>query len=137
MLLFAARYWYFGEWLPNTYYLKNTGVPLGDRLQLGITQGWSTLLTHFSIVLTPIVLAFRASRDDERISTLIAIFAMALLYTIYIGGDTWEQPFQANRFLSATTPLLIAVALRLAYERVPESLRGSLASSTIVCAVGL
>ena len=32
VLLFAARYWYFGEWLPNTYYLKLTGVPLGDRL---------------------------------------------------------------------------------------------------------
>ena len=55
------------------------------------------------------------------------MFAMALLYTIYIGGDTWEQPYQANRFLSVTTPLLIAVALRLAYERVPESLRGCLA----------
>lgn len=30
-LLFGARFWYFGEWLPNTYYLKLTGITLRDR----------------------------------------------------------------------------------------------------------
>jgi arabinofuranosyltransferase len=139
--LFTIRYWYYGEWLPNTYYLKLTGVALLDRLHLGLAKTWSTLETHFSIVFAPIVLTRLLTRPrfrgEHRSWILVAIFAVALLYTIYIGGDTWERPFHANRFLAATTPLLIAVALHLTSAQMRRVRWQGPAVALVVVSVGL
>jgi len=135
-LLFAARHWYYGEWLPNTYYLKLTGVALHDRLYLGLAKTWSTLTTHFSIVLVPIVLARPRFKGHPCTWIVMAMFAMAMLYTIYIGGDTWERPFHANRFLATTTPLLIAIALHATSARALRA-KGRAFASSLVAAVGL
>jgi hypothetical protein len=136
-LLFAARYWYFGEWLPNTYYLKLTGVALTDRFFFGIRKIAVALVTHFSIVLVPIALLFAGIRRDHRILILMAVFAMGALYTAYIGGDTWERPFHANRFLSPLTPLLLAVALHLTNRRMARVRAAALMSPLVVGAVGI
>jgi hypothetical protein len=67
----------------------------------------------------------------------MAIFAVAMLYTIYIGGDTWERPFHANRFLATTTPLLIAVALHLTNAQVRRVRSLGFAAPLVVALVGL
>jgi hypothetical protein len=134
--LFAARYWYFGEWLPNTYYLKLTGVALGDRLYLGFSQAASALRTHFSVLLVPIVFLLPRFKDHQRLWMLVGIFAVAVLYTVYIGGDTWERPFHANRFLSPVTPLLMVVALDLVRERIVRTRLQSHAS-LVVAVIGV
>jgi hypothetical protein len=136
-LLFAARYWYFGEWLPNTYYLKLTGVALTDRFLFGIRKIAVALVTHFSIVLVPIPLLFAGIRRDHRIFILMAVFAMGALYTVYIGGDTWERPFHANRFLSPLTPLLLAVALHLTDRRMARVRAAALTPPLVVGALGI
>ena len=139
--LFTARYWYYGEWLPNTYYLKLTGVVFLDRLNLGLAKSWSTLYTHFSIVFAPIVLTLALLRPrgaaERRPWILMAIFAVALLYTVYIGGDTWERPYHANRFLATTTPFLIVVALHFTNALVRRVRSQGLAAPLVVATVGL
>jgi len=139
--LFTVRYWYYGEWLPNTYYLKLTGVALADRLNLGLAKSWSTLKTHFSIVFAPIVLTLvllrRRLSGEHRPWILMAIFGVAMLYTIYIGGDTWERPYHANRFLATTTPFLIVVALHFTNGLVRRVRSQGLEAPLVVAMVGL
>jgi len=134
-MLFAARYWYFGEWLPNTYYLKLTGIAITDRVGMGLNMMASAALTHFSMVLVPLALVAPPFRGQHRIWILIAMFGMAVLYTVYIGGDTWERPYHANRFLSPTTPLLVVATLHLIWERMARMQRPALVSSLLVVAV--
>jgi arabinofuranosyltransferase len=132
VILFGARFWYYGEWLPNTYYLKLTGVALEDRVRLGISRAVNTLLTHFSIVLVPIALSARALKIDRRVWIPMAMGAVGLAYTIYIGGDTWERPYHANRFLSAITPLLLVVAVGGTWELLGQNRRPAFASPVIM-----
>ena len=136
-VLFATRHWYYGEWLPNTYYLKLTGIAMRDRVTMGLNKTFTTLLTHFSLLLVPMALLVPGSRRDHRIWILMAIFATGVLYTIYIGGDTWERPYHANRFLSATTPLLFVVTLHVMYERMERLRRDPRAASLLLAVVGI
>ena len=41
LLQTLPRLWYYGEWLPNTYYLKVIGVSLFDRVKRGIAVFWA------------------------------------------------------------------------------------------------
>lgn len=143
MLLFGARFWYFGEWLPNTYYLKLTGVALDDRLQMGLRKTTTTLLTHLSMVLVPIALGAGGLTRNRRMWIVVAMAAAGIAYTIYIGGDTWERQAHGNRFLSAITPLLSAVALSLVWEVLRNDRRQTIWAPavmtllTILMAIGL
>jgi hypothetical protein len=64
-------------------------------------------------------------------------FGMAVLYTTYIGGDTWERAYHANRFLATTTPFLIVLALQLTHARMHRVEGRGLASPLVVTALGV
>ena len=100
----GLRYWYYGEWLPNTYYLKILGIPLGDRIQRGLAafldfvwdSGW------FLVVL-PLLLPLLW--PDTPTLLLFGLFLGQVAYSIYVGGDAWEHKGGANRFVALAMPL--------------------------------
>ncbi len=117
-----ARRWYYGDWLPNTYYLKMEGYPLIKR----VTQGLEVSGRFFarSGILPFGVFIFRRDRGARLLAWL---FVTQVVYNIYVGGDAWEHYGGANRYLSIAMPLffvllwilLDALAARLIAARDP------------------
>lgn len=104
---------YFGELLPNTYYLKVEGVPFIPRLLQGI-RTYESFFSRLGIIAF-LVLIFRREKE---IFVLVWLFALMSLYSIYVGGDSWEDMGGSNRFLSLVMPLyfiLLSLTLVEAY----------------------
>jgi len=104
----AARLLYFGQWLPNTYYLKMTGYPLLLRFSRG---AWDCLL--FLLGLNPllVVLALMVVRPwrSARTALLAALPAGQIAYHVYVGGD-----IVLSRFLVIAIPayfILLSLAI--------------------------
>lgn len=85
LAMLGIRYLYYGEIFPNTYYLK-MGYPLSERLSRGIK------FLPLALVLTPA-------------KYIIPVLGVAA-YSVFIGGDAWEQYRILNRFLILTVPFL-------------------------------
>lgn len=98
------RWVYYGDILPNTYYLKMQGYPVLLRLIHGAyvlfrfiwSFNWLLFLLPF------IVLAFR--RDRAILLPLLVILAQ-LAYSVYVGGDAWEHRGGSNRYISIVMPI--------------------------------
>ncbi|MEX2144542.1 MAG: hypothetical protein WD740_08100 [Anaerolineales bacterium] len=109
----TLRYWYYGEWLPNTYYLKIVGIPLGDRLQRGFSvfldfiwdSGW------FLVVLPLLLLLLW---PDIPTLLLFGLLLGQVAYSIYVGGDAWEHKGGANRFIALAMPLFFLLFVQSA-----------------------
>ena len=103
------RYQYYGEILPNTYFLKLTGLPIANRLKAGLIFIYpfltSTLpLWIFAVLNT--VLNFTRRK--------FMLFATALLYVFYqvwVGGDAWNY----WRMVTPIVPLIIILFLNEFY----------------------
>lgn len=100
------RHAYYGDWLPNTYYLKTTGWSgrwkTGAHYAIDFLRdyGWVYLLIAVAVlrdrsILTP---ALRAT---------VVISAAQLAYGTYVGGDI----LGIYRIYAAVVPLLIAAGL--------------------------
>lgn len=95
------RYWYYGELLPNTYYLKMTGVSPRYRIFRGafILAKFLWELNWVMAALPFVVLLFRR---DRNVLLLFALFAGQMAYSVYVGGDAWEHKGGANRYIATT-----------------------------------
>jgi hypothetical protein len=118
------RYWYYGEFLPNTYYLKMTGYPLHYRISSGF---YYFLLFTWKLnwVLFLIPFLFVAFRRHKQSVLLICVICSQLAYSIYAGGDAWEGYGGSNRFIALAMPqffILFSYAL-LAFCREFKPLR--------------
>lgn len=101
---------YFGDPLPNTYYLKLEATDLAARLARG---AWTTL--PFALAVLPLVLLALAARRrlaGAELRLVLLVWAVFPLYGIWLGGDAWEEvvPISANRFQAASLPLLALLA---------------------------
>ena len=96
------RIWYFGDPLPNTYYLKLAGYPLFLRMTRGVEVlvnfAWQSNILLFAV---PFALAIRR---DLRVLLLLWVFIAQLLYSAYVGGDAWEFWGGSNRYISIAMP---------------------------------
>ena len=110
------RHAYYGDWLPNTYYLKMTGVSLGERLARGIPNGRFAVIEYLGV---PLLLAAAASLNPRRIidALLIIVPAALLAYAVYVGGDAWEWMPYTNRYVTPAVVLLFPAALAGATAR--------------------
>ncbi|PKO14708.1 MAG: hypothetical protein CVU39_13340 [Chloroflexi bacterium HGW-Chloroflexi-10] len=96
---------YYGEWLPNTYYLKVEGWPLWSRVQRGFTvfieftKGffWPLMILPFTVFIF---------RRDRKTLILALVYLAQVIYSIYVGGDSWEHRGGSNRFISLGMPSL-------------------------------
>jgi len=108
------RLWYFGEILPNTYYLKMAGTPLYLRVVQGVLvliafiwrMNWVVFLITVVIVLV---------RRNSTTLLLFCVFLAQMLYSVYVGGDAWEQWGGSNRYICVAMPaffILFSLALK-------------------------
>ena len=112
-----VRFLYYGDILPNTYYLKMVGLSQNIRIARGIwvlfELAWQMNWVVFLLPLT--VFLFKR---DKNLALLALIFAGQVAYSTYVGGDAWEHRGGANRFISTAIPLWFALfGIALSYLR--------------------
>ncbi len=105
----AVRLAYYDDLLPNTYYLKATGVPLATRISRGAgTLGGVTLVS----LVAPLAIAAGgvtwavARRRAGLVALPGALVVAQVAYDVWVGGDAWEDLGYANRYLATVLPLL-------------------------------
>jgi hypothetical protein len=133
----AFGFWYFGDPLPNTYYLKMTGFPT----LLRITRGaWVMLAFLFTVALGVALMTLALWRNHNRVRQLLAVLVTGqLAYSIYVGGDAWEWWGGSNRYVTVVMPLFFVLAGAgfnefLAFARSSAAPSRTLRRQVVVCA---
>jgi hypothetical protein len=100
----AFRHSYYGEWLPNTYYLKVHGLTdkhaRGFEYAKGFTQVYGVLLA------VSIAAGVSVARHDRRGLAVVVLVLANLGYVVMVGSDM----FLGHRFFSHLVPVLFAFA---------------------------
>lgn len=122
------RWAYYGDWLPNTYYLKMTGYPALLRMARGRSVAWD-FMTSLNVPLTLVPLMALLLHGDRKRWLLMGVVAAELAYSIYVGGDAWEHRGGANRFIATVMPLFM-VAYMAAWHELRQLLNNALAGLT-------
>lgn len=124
--LLVWRHDYYGDWLPNTYYLKTTGWPLASRLHRGLRQNQALLLTAWLAFLPLLLPGVRRNLAGRLpcVAAGLCAFGLAVLYSCYVGGDAWSLFAGYDRHTAAAAVLLcwslclmIAASARTWYMR--------------------
>ena len=120
----AFRLWYYGEPLPNTYYLKVNGLPLLQQLQRGLyVFAQFAKDINWLLLALPILVVFW--RREKKLFMLTLLFLAQITYSIYVGGDAWEHKGGANRYIAIAIPLffvLFAYALEQILQAIGEKI---------------
>jgi len=129
------RWVYFRDLLPNTYYLKLEGIPLAVRLLQGLRTMLATWRAHWPLLLAvgigiaPLALPAAGTRRDREWGSRLALPAMIFLlccaYSVYVGGDAWEEEVAANRFVAFAMPLVFVLFNALANQALAAAHRRS------------
>jgi arabinofuranosyltransferase len=98
----AFRLWYFGDILPNTYYLKMTGYPVILRISRGAFV-LARFIWKFNVLLFALPFLLLAGRD-RRTMLLLWMLLVQMLYSVYVGGDAWEYWGGSNRYICIAMP---------------------------------
>jgi hypothetical protein len=98
------RYAYYGEWLPNTYYLKL--YALDDRWARGAGYVGGFLLEYGALLALAAGAAFVIVRTDRRAIALFLVVLATLAYAATTGGDI----FSGFRFFAPVLPLIFVFA---------------------------
>lgn len=106
----AFRLVYYGDALPNTYYLKITGVTLGTRIDRGFHALAGTWLLQLSVVLVLAGVGLAIRRRRRTAWFLAALILSSFAYSAYVGGDAWELFQFPNRYVAVVLPLLFPLA---------------------------
>jgi hypothetical protein len=102
------RVLYYGEWLPNTYYLKLGGVSLILRFSIGLRRLWD-FVWNSNWVLFALPLSLPILDKRKMLWPLYAAFLGQVAYSVYVGGDAWEHVGGANRFIAAVMPIFFVL----------------------------
>jgi len=118
------RYFYYGDFLPNTYYLKIEGWPFSLRIMRGLyTLIWFAYFNNWVFMLLPFTLLL--FRRDWKIFLLLAVLLGQMAYSVYVGGDAWENHGGANRYIALAMPVffvLFSVSVQVLLEKTVTSL---------------
>jgi arabinofuranosyltransferase len=111
----AFRLAYYGEPVPNTYYLKVEGADLRTRVTRGLRALDVTAFVHLYAPLliagAGLAAAVARRRFARPVLLLAAVVGAQFAYSIYVGGDAWEWMQYSNRYLSTAVPLLLLGAM--------------------------
>ena len=105
--LFLFQYFYYGDFLPNTYYLKTGGFALIEKIPRGVLSSFKVL----PLLVFLLHLCINKFSKKETLRAIFPIFSISffiVLYNIYIGGDAWEVYGFANRFITPIIPLIFS-----------------------------
>jgi hypothetical protein len=105
------RWLYFHDLLPNTYYLKLTGVPLTVRFLRGLAVLTDFVREHLPVLLPVGFGVGFLLRRNRRFALPAAVFVLYCVYNVYVGGDAWDGDLsiRANRFLAFVMPLVFVL----------------------------
>jgi hypothetical protein len=114
-VLAAQMVWrlhYYGDPVPNTYYLKVEGVSPWERFSRGIKC--LVMLGLFHLWPLFVILAIGVSFRLKALFQWPALFLWGLLlvqfsYSIYVGGDAWEWMYFSNRYICIVMPMLFVL----------------------------
>jgi hypothetical protein len=108
----AFRRAYYGDWLPNTYYLKVEGVPLGTRVERGVAALTAVELAYLAIPLLLALAALLLSGEARQRGAWLLVWVIASIcaYSMWVGGDAWEWMLDPNRYVTSVIPVLAALA---------------------------
>ena len=98
---------YYGDPLPNTWYLKATGAPLPLVLASGWQQLW-LLARYLAALLLAAAVAVATGWREPGIALLASFAAAAGVYHLAVGGD-W-LPAYGSRHLVQVVPVVVALA---------------------------
>ena len=113
LINFLPRIIYYGEYLPNTYYLKMTGFPIELRLLRGLYTFFNFLLSSGIIFVLPFFLYIK----KKKYSLIILLFLVTQFkYSLYVGGDVWEYFGGANRYITVVMPLYFVLIAYLVFN---------------------
>lgn len=142
------RYFYYGDWLPNTYYLKMTGFPAVLRVARGAFQAaifwaqfaWPLVVSGVALLVvaprrSAHLLRFLWRRSGLALTLMAVMVAAHTAYSIYVGGDAWERVTGANRFIAPAVPLAIIVGvliLSVLARLAPRRWQGVLLGSAVL-----
>lgn len=100
------RLWYYGDLLPNTYYLKMSGYPIILRIARGFYALFNFVWSlNWVLFLLPLSILF--FRRDRAVILLFLVILGQLAYSVYVGGDAWEHRGGSNRYISIAMPIFI------------------------------
>jgi len=107
------RLLYYGDIFPNTYYLKMTGYPVLLRLSRGLYVWWKFVwsMSPLLFIVPVVTLVFPWSRLRGLLALLCGL---QMLYSIYVGGDAWDDWGGSNRYVAIIMPqffILLALGL--------------------------
>jgi hypothetical protein len=109
--LTVFRLLYYGDPLPNTYYLKLQGADLPTRLTRGLLAFGNLGLLSLYLPLLLALAYFALERPRRAGPYLLAALVVGhCAYSVYAGGDAWEQYLYPNRYITPVLPLLFVLA---------------------------
>ena len=112
----AFRYSYYGDLLPNTYYLKSAG--LDHRFKRGLVYLLTFVLAYLVAIGLALVGIVRGRQDACR--ALLVGTVVSAGYVLIMGGDA----FGFSRYMAHTVPVILALAIIGAREVVqPDDAR--------------
>ena len=101
---------YYNEYLPNTYYLKLTGMPLIERIKNGLGFIAPYLATHLLLLGISVFGFFK--KPDSRKGLYLCLITLPIFYQVWVGGDPW--PYW--RIMAPVHPLLVILFVLSVYE---------------------
>ncbi|MCW5874714.1 MAG: hypothetical protein KIS88_08745 [Anaerolineales bacterium] len=104
LVLTLWRLSYYGDWLPNTYYLKLGSGSLVLRVSIGLRRLWD-MVWSANWALFALPLALPLLDRSRKLWPLYAAMLVQVAYSVYVGGDAWEHVGGANRFIAVVMPL--------------------------------
>lgn len=109
------RYEYYGALLPNTYYLKMTGIDPLYRISRGVFSAVK-FMVFFNPLLIILPFIYIRKHGNHMLYTIGALFIAQISYSIYVGGDAWDWWGGANRYISlAICPFFIILSASLSH----------------------
>lgn len=121
----AFRLAYYGDWLPNTYYLKVAGRSGLLWAGLGNLKGFVATYT-VAVVLAAVAILFDT---DRRVRVLAGVIGFGFARVIVVGPDM----FPGFRFLAPYLPILL-VAASATITRLSSSRRASVVLTMLLVA---
>jgi hypothetical protein len=105
---------YYGDPLPNTYYLKATGQPRTLMLASGASQ-LGPLLARMLFPLLLTVLGVKIfDAKDRAVRMVVAMIGVLVAYHVWVGGD-WIADYM-SRFAAPALPLVIVLFVGATYR---------------------
>jgi hypothetical protein len=101
LLHVALRRWYYGDWLPNTFYLKVMGLP--GRLGRG-AKYTAEFLRRYSV---PLLVAAIGARRRFELRWILAVVGLCVAFVLAVGGDA----FAFSRFYAPVLPIVLVAAV--------------------------